>query len=186
MPDASDDDEDDDDEDEDDEDEEGSEDGSEDGDEEDNEDSEAASQDEIELASDQYDDDDDEEEDFDQVEQGDVELNSDEDMDGGFEDLEAGDDEDAEAATEAPNANIAAAYASRKTSKSALYAIPTLAEVQGLKETGELFKNNIFKLKVDEMLRRYDPPTTKPALLNLCFADCMSSSSRSNRSSPSQ
>ncbi|SPO26844.1 uncharacterized protein UTRI_04157_B [Ustilago trichophora] len=151
----------------------------EDDDEDDNEeDSEGASQDEIELASDQDDDDDDddqdevdsddeEEEDFDRIERSEVELMSDEDMDGGFEDLEARGEDDKDTAAPASTSDNADASASRKPNKSALYAIPTLAEVQGLKETGELFKNNVFKLKVDEMLPEVRPAYNKAASLEL-------------------
>ncbi|KAI3494701.1 hypothetical protein L1887_40517 [Cichorium endivia] len=151
--------EDDDDEDEDDDKEDSEEEGS------DSEATDAASQDEIELASD-ADDFDDESDDEEQAQTdgdgGEVEIMSDEDMDGGFEDLEAnGAQEDASSSA------TAAAYASRKASKSALYAIPTLAEVQGLKETGELFKNNVFKLKVDEMLPEVRPAYSKAGALEL-------------------
>ncbi|ETS59915.1 hypothetical protein PaG_05887 [Moesziomyces aphidis] len=151
--------EDDDDEDEDDDEEDSEEEGS------DSEATDAASQDEIELASD-ADDFDDESDDEEQAQTdgdgGEVEIMSDEDMDGGFEDLEAN------GAQEDPSSSAtAAAYASRKASKSALYAIPTLAEVQGLKETGELFKNNVFKLKVDEMLPEVRPAYSKAGALEL-------------------
>uniref|UniRef100_V5GFV1 U3 small nucleolar RNA-associated protein 22 n=2 Tax=Kalmanozyma brasiliensis (strain GHG001) TaxID=1365824 RepID=V5GFV1_KALBG len=87
---------------------------------------------------------------------------SDEDMDGGFEELEAADgDEDAQVSA-SPDAT---ASSSRRPNKSALYAVPTLAEVQGLKETGELFKNNVFKLKVDEMLPEVRPAYSKASAL---------------------
>ncbi|KAJ9477861.1 U3 small nucleolar RNA-associated protein 22 [Pseudozyma hubeiensis] len=127
----------------------------------------AASQDEIELASDQddedddddVDDDDEEEDDFDRIERSEVELMSDEDMDGGFEDLEGAEDDGTKVESSA------SASSSRKPTKSALYAIPTLAEVQGLKETGELFKNNVFKLKVDEMLPEVRPAFNKASAL---------------------
>lgn len=176
LPDAEEEDDDDDDDDEDDDDDDDDDDDAdddEDGNSEDEDkDSEAVSQDEIELASDQEDDDeddDDEENDesFDRIEPSEVELMSDEDMDGGFEDLEAGDNtqngDDMEAT---PSDNVVtSASSSRKSNKSALYAIPTLAEVQGLKETGELFKNNVFKLKVDEMLPEVRPAYNKAGAL---------------------
>ncbi|CDR88588.1 uncharacterized protein SPSC_04415 [Sporisorium scitamineum] len=136
-------------------------------DEDEEEDSEAASPDEIELASDQEDGEggeDEQSDDFDRIERSEVELMSDEDMDGGFEDLEAADDTEADAAS--PSDAIAVSESSkRKPTKSALYAIPTLAEVQGLKETGELFKNNVFKLKVDEMLPEVRPAYHKASAL---------------------
>lgn len=148
----------------------------EDDDEEDEQDSEDASHDEIQLASDQEEDDDgdqeqidsddDEDEDFDRIERSEVELMSDEDMDGGFEDLEAEGDH-GDAGHQPAHNQEAAASATRKSSKSALYAIPTLAEVQGLKETGELFKNNVFKLKVDEMLPEVRPSYNKAGALEL-------------------
>ncbi|SPC64141.1 uncharacterized protein UHOD_05221 [Ustilago sp. UG-2017b] len=146
---------------------------------EDEEASEAASQDEVELASDQDGDDvdqvdsDDEEEaedSYDHVEPGEAELMSDEDMDGGFEDLEADGDDIGTAGAQAASASenaTAAAYESRRTAKSALYALPTTAEMQGLKETGELFKNNVFKLKVDEMLPEVRPAYHKASALEL-------------------
>ncbi|SJX63609.1 uncharacterized protein SRS1_14361 [Sporisorium reilianum f. sp. reilianum] len=159
-----------DDEDEDDDDDDDDEEEEEEEDDEEEGDSEAASQDEIELASDQEDDEDEDEDDeqsddFDRIERSEVELMSDEDMDGGFEDLEAAaDDNDDDAASPSDN-TPAAASSSRKPNKSALYAIPTLAEVQGLKKTGELFKNNVFKLKVDEMLPEVRPAYQKSSAL---------------------
>lgn len=74
-------------------------------------------------------------------------MMSDEDMDGGFEDLEDGDGHYEEGDDGEDGAEN---RASRKRSKGqeALYAPPTNEEMQGLRETGELFKSNILKLQV--------------------------------------
>ncbi|SNX84858.1 uncharacterized protein MEPE_03567 [Melanopsichium pennsylvanicum] len=130
--------------------------------------SDGASQDEIELASEKDEtesDDDEEEEEYDQTGRDKMAIMSDEDMDGGFQDLEAASDNDNDDA--AFISDNTTASPSRKPTKSALYAIPTLAEVQGLKETGELFKDNVFKLKVDEMLPEVRPPYKKASALEL-------------------
>ncbi len=159
LPDASDDEDDEDEEEDDDEEEE-----------DDESDEEQLSQDEIDLASDQDvdeddDDSDEEEEGFDRIERCEAEIMSDEDMDGGFEDLEANDDTEADGHDQTTAPNDTAASSSRRSTKSALYAVPTLAEVQGLKETGELFKNNVFKLKIDEMLPEVRPAYNKASAL---------------------
>lgn len=85
-------------------------------------------------------------------------MQSDEDMEGGFEDLEGADaesagfeglegEEDDNPQEDEPMGGDGG-WAGRKKSQSALYAIPSYEEVQGLKETGDLFKSNVFKLQV--------------------------------------
>ncbi|KAN0064992.1 U3 snoRNP protein [Thecaphora frezii] len=77
-------------------------------------------------------------------------------QDRGFPDLDDADHTDAEARP------------SQKRSKtSALYALPTTEEVQGLKQTQELFKSNVFKLKIDEMLPEVRPAFGKAGALEL-------------------
>lgn len=92
----------------------------------------------------------------------DAEMNSDEDMEGGFVDLEdpnnnthgdymdaeeeEGEDGGQEAMEEEEEEEGQSFKPKKKTA--GLYAAPTNEEVQGLKETGELFKNNVFKLQV--------------------------------------
>jgi U3 small nucleolar RNA-associated protein 22 len=89
-------------------------------------------------------------------------MMSDEDMEGGFEDLEEeggelnggqyedsdGDEDDFED-LEAEAEEIGKPTKGAK-SKEALYAPPTNEEMQGLRETGELFKSNVIKLQVSK------------------------------------
>ncbi|EPQ25892.1 uncharacterized protein PFL1_06923 [Pseudozyma flocculosa PF-1] len=127
------------------------------------------------------DDDDDDSEDDGDDDDGDnaagdhLELMSDEDMEGGFEDLE-GQEEDDEGGFEdleaggdggAGDDDDEAGPSQKRSKTSALYALPTTEEVQGLKETGELFKSNVFKLKIDEMLPEVRPQFAKAGALEL-------------------
>ncbi|PWZ00349.1 Nrap-domain-containing protein [Testicularia cyperi] len=96
-----------------------------------------------------------------------VEMMSDEDMDGGFEDLEAESGNTEAISSTSANAITASSTTNGKPTKSSLYALPTHSEVQGLKETGELFKNNVFKLKIDEMLPEIRPNYAKAGALEL-------------------
>ncbi|PWN52033.1 Nrap protein [Violaceomyces palustris] len=96
-----------------------------------------------------------------------VEILSDEDMDGGFEDLEADDLMDDQDDSEHGQDDRSTAEASKKSKAAALYSLPTTEEVQGLKETGELFKSNVFKLKIDEMLPEVRPAFDKAGALEL-------------------
>ncbi|KOS15490.1 hypothetical protein Malapachy_2735 [Malassezia pachydermatis] len=75
----------------------------------------------------------------------DVDMYSDEDLDGGFEDVE-GEEEVAAPLQEEPSRTTAAHYA-----------IPSLDEIHGLKETSDLYQNNVFKLQLDEMLKHTKP-----------------------------
>jgi U3 small nucleolar RNA-associated protein 22 len=102
-----------------------------------------------------------------EVDQPGLTMMSDEDMEGGFDDLEEGgelnggqyedsdgdedDFEDLEAEAEEVGKT-----AKRKGAKSkeALYAPPTNEEMQGLRETGELFKSNVIKLQVSKTTGR--------------------------------
>ena len=87
---------------------------------------------------------------------------SDEDMEGGFEDLEAEDgmdggfvdleaEEDAEEPADSPP-KVQAPPAG-----SSHYSLPSNEEIHGLKETGDLYLNNVFKLQLDEMLQHVRP-----------------------------
>lgn len=94
---------------------------------------------------------------------------SDEDMEGGFEDLEDEDDmeggfEDLEADDEdkAVSAPVDAPLPTRTaTSGSSHYSLPSNEEIHGLKETGDLYMNNVFKLQLDEMLQHVRPRTDR-------------------------
>ena len=99
-----------------------------------------------------------------------AELMSDEDMEGGFEDLEAeaSDEQDQESEQEQDPQSSSGAP-KKKSKPAALYALPTTEEVKGLKETGELFKSNVFKLKIDEMLPEVRPAYTKAGALELAL-----------------
>ncbi|CAO1620650.1 unnamed protein product [Sympodiomycopsis kandeliae] len=90
----------------------------------------------------------------------------DESMEGGFEDLEDGvSDEDSEADTDGfedlegqdQDQEDQQASQSKRSKNSHLYAPPTNEEMQGLRETGDLFKTNIFKLQIEEMLENIRP-----------------------------
>lgn len=75
----------------------------------------------------------------------------------GFEDLEGGDgDGDEDDADAAP---------SKRAKNAHLYAPPTNEEMQGLRETGDLFKSNIVKLQIEEMLENVRPAYHKTAPL---------------------
>lgn len=86
---------------------------------------------------------------------------SDEDMEGGFEDLEAdGDDggfEDLEAEEEAEEPVDAPFRTHAPPSGASHYSLPSNEEIHGLKETGDLYMNNVFKLQLDEMLKHVRP-----------------------------
>lgn len=69
---------------------------------------------------------------------GEIHMLSDEDMEGGFEDV--------------AQAETAEAGPSRAKAHPSLYAIPSRDEMSALKNTSELFKSNIFKLKVIERM----------------------------------
>lgn len=67
-----------------------------------------------------------------------VQMLSDEDMEGGFEDV--------------AEVQEAEAGPSRSKTHPSLYAIPSRDEMSALKNTSELFKSNIFKLKVRQIM----------------------------------
>lgn len=94
-------------------------------------------------------------------------------MEGGYEDLEeaASDDDTANVTStdsvEGADMPVADSAASAKAGavstaggSSARYAIPSNEEIHGLKETGDLYMNNVFKLQLDEMLK-YTHPSEK-------------------------
>ena len=87
----------------------------------------------------------------------DMEMYSDEDLEGGFEDVEDAEDDVVDAEPED--------VTERVPSTSSHYAIPSNEEIHGLKETSDLYMNNVFKLQLDEM-RKHMPPsaTHKPAM----------------------
>lgn len=115
----------------------------------------------------------------------DSEESSDEDMEGGFEDLENGDansagfedleddeeggfeDLEADEDDQEPHAGPSNTSSNKNLSKQALYAAPTNEEMQGLRETGELFKSNILKLQIEEMLSTVRPNFHKAGSLEL-------------------
>ncbi|CAO1629437.1 unnamed protein product [Parajaminaea phylloscopi] len=78
-----------------------------------------------------------------------------------FELLDSGEEEasDAGAATTVRDSST--------RNKAALYALPTNEEMQGLRETGELFKTNILKLQIEEMLASVRPKYHKSEPLEL-------------------
>ena len=87
----------------------------------------------------------------------DMEMYSDEDLEGGFEDVEDAEDDVVDAEPDD--------VTERVPSTSSHYAIPSNEEIHGLKETSDLYMNNVFKLQLDEM-RKHMPPsaTHKPAM----------------------
>ncbi|WFD35008.1 U3 snoRNP protein [Malassezia cuniculi] len=100
-----------------------------------------------------------------------IEMFSDEDLEGGFEDVEGQDDVDEhDVASEADvdeadddgddddKQGTQAAAASRPKHTAAHFAIPSNEEIQGLKETSDLYMNNVFKLQLDEMLKQVAAP----------------------------
>lgn len=100
-------------------------------------------------------------------------MMSDEDMEGGFEDLEGeegelndgqyedsdGDEDDFEDLEAGAGEMGKTTKRQGAKSKEALYAPPTNEEMQGLRETGELFKSNVIKLQVSKTpARRPEAP----------------------------
>ncbi|WFD01385.1 U3 snoRNP protein [Malassezia obtusa] len=96
-----------------------------------------------------------------------VEMYSDEDMEGGFEDLEDGDDgdepedqdmeDDEEEDGHVQGAPSKLTEPSESSAPDARFSVPSLEEIHGLKETSELYMNNMFKLQLDEMMRQIRP-----------------------------
>ncbi|UZJ57076.1 hypothetical protein CBS101457_006396 [Exobasidium rhododendri] len=86
---------------------------------------------------------------------GEVEMFSDEDMEGGFEDV-TGPNYDEEAD---PNS-------SDMPHQTSLYAIPSRDEMSALKNTSELYKSNIFKLKIEKMVAEVRPKYEKSGALD--------------------
>ncbi|MCO5565388.1 hypothetical protein L7F22_019061 [Adiantum nelumboides] len=88
----------------------------------------------------------------------DVNMYSDEDMEGGF--VEVGEDEEEDVTT-------GGSTSTRPNGKQkSLYAIPSRDEMSQLKNTTELFKSNIFRLKVEEMLSEVRPKYEKSNALD--------------------
>ncbi|KAK0529877.1 U3 snoRNP protein [Tilletia horrida] len=93
----------------------------------------------------------------------------------GFEDLEAeeekgkaaasGQDEDGSQAAAAGPAPPSKAQ--QKRTGTGLYALPTAGEIQSLKETAQLYKNNVLRLQIEEMLPAVRPAYSKSAPLDL-------------------
>lgn len=86
---------------------------------------------------------------------------SDEDMEGGFEDLE----DDADLVSEADGSDVDEPEAPAPPSGPSHYSLPSNKEIHGLKETGELYMNNVFKLQLDEMLPHVRPRVDRAAAL---------------------
>ncbi|KAE8229567.1 hypothetical protein CF326_g5461 [Tilletia indica] len=89
----------------------------------------------------------------------------DEDEDGGFEDLESAEKDEQPEAAPAKSATPSAAQ--QKRSGTGLYALPSAGEIQKLKETSEIYKNNVLRLQIDEMLPAIRPAYSKSAPLDL-------------------
>lgn len=102
---------------------------------------------------------------------------SDEDMEGGFEDVEEENEDGAdsggdevEASDEEPDGgDVPAQVPPTVRAHAAPYATPSNEEIQGLKETGELYMNNVFKLQLDEMLKQSQPRYSRAAPLELAL-----------------
>ena len=100
-----------------------------------------------------------------------TEMFSDEDLEGGFEDVE-GESEADDAGMEDDGSDggddetPAPAPAQRKHTSSR-FAIPSNAEIQGLKETSDLYMNNVFKLQMDELLKQVVAPYDRAGALEL-------------------
>ncbi|KDN37312.1 Nrap protein [Tilletiaria anomala UBC 951] len=102
-------------------------------------------------------------------------------MEGGFVDLEAEEEDNAEGddvvegeqgdsiGANADDAEAGATTNATGKSKriSSLYAIPTNEEMQGLRETSELFKNNVIKLQIEELLQEVRPSYERAGALEL-------------------
>lgn len=99
--------------------------------------------------------------------EADVDMNSDEDMEGGFEDVEDDDDvadlvededeDEDEDKNEDEEVDEQERAAPSVPSHDSRFAVPSLDEIHGLKETSELYMNNVFKLQLDEMMRQVRP-----------------------------
>lgn len=87
-----------------------------------------------------------------------VEMYSDEDMEGGFVDIE----EDDQGDTATGGETSVRTHGKQKS----LYAIPSRDEMSQLKNTSLLFKSNIFRLKVEEMLSEVRPKYEKSSALD--------------------
>ncbi|KAF9584422.1 hypothetical protein BGW38_006511 [Lunasporangiospora selenospora] len=123
---------------------------------------------ETESSAEEYDDmideeEDDSEEEEDEEEEGDYIEGEDEEMDSDVPEEE--DEQDEFMAAAEMEANVAkkssgmpsqkpsAKAAGAKPTSSALYKAPTNEEIQGLQESSDLFKSNIFKLQIEELLK---------------------------------
>lgn len=104
-----------------------------------------------------------------------VDMYSDEDLEGGFEDVEEDDDDaadegdvvdDEDGGNEDDGGDDAEDAPVAKPAPSAHYAIPSNEEIQGLKETSDLYMNNVFKLQMDELLKQTVPPYDRAGSLD--------------------
>jgi U3 small nucleolar RNA-associated protein 22 len=93
----------------------------------------------------------DDDEDNDEEEEGDYIEGEDKDMESGSDADDDGDDEqdDFMAAAEHEASSGSPLDAKNKS----LYKAPTNEEIQGLQESADLFKSNIFKLQIEELLK---------------------------------
>lgn len=85
-----------------------------------------------------------------------VDMYSDEDLEGGFEDVNENE------STQKPSDGSDL----QPPQKQSLYAIPSRDEISTLKNTSELFKSNVFKLKIEEMLKEVRPRYEKSQALD--------------------
>lgn len=119
----------------------------------------------------------------------DVDMYSDEDLEGGFEDVEEDDedgvgdengeedddsgvgvgaDADADVDVDVDSADNQAPEPSSSSRTASHFAIPSLEEIHGLRETSDLYMNNVFKLQLDEMRKHISPSKTHlPAMDSL-------------------
>ncbi|KAK0556523.1 U3 snoRNP protein [Tilletia horrida] len=107
----------------------------------------------------------------------DEDMDEDSDLDGAqgeFEDLEEGDDDDDDGGFEDleeeqnDTATVATGEESSKPKRSgpSLYSLPRPGEIQQLKESAQLYKNNVLRLQIDEMIPAVRPAYSKSAPLD--------------------
>lgn len=96
-------------------------------------------------------DEDDDEDDAAEEEEGDYIEGEDEDMESGSD--ADGDEEDEQDDFMAVAEHEASSGSPLNAKNKSLYKAPTNEEIQGLQESAELFKSNIFKLQIEELLK---------------------------------
>ncbi|WFC98876.1 U3 snoRNP protein [Malassezia yamatoensis] len=100
--------------------------------------------------------------------EGEIEMYSDEDLEGGFEEISESEangeamDEEVHSTESFVQEDQVMPTNQGETSNQvkgadARFTVPSLEEIHGLKETSELYMNNVFKLQMDEMIRQVQP-----------------------------